>query len=307
MKPPRRRNGQISPVALLLLFALVSLPFVAWLWPDRHAGPTAAGGPRHELIWDVPAGSADAPPTRGMTIGEDGFASVTDAPQLLAVETWGSGTIGFVPDSMATRDVARFLRALPRERLVGAHGDRVTTCTLEGEARYEGRIVLEKGCLRLQHAGAPRPGPIVLGYFGVFRDDEGYLAVGATDGRPEGALRVGEPEAVLGGVGCSNDAPVPAPPELARICGADTLVRLGTIRRLAICSQERVELLERRARDYRIIDDRMRRERAACIASGRSGTTCPPGAAPMPPTDTWGCRMPDGATDRIERALRPSS
>ena len=306
MKPPRHRNGQVSPVALILLFTLLSLPFVAYFWPNgRAASPESPS--RYTLVWDVPPGETDAPPTRGMVLDENGYASVDEAPQVLPVETWGSGTLGFVPDGLATRDVARFLRALPRERSVGPPGDRVATCTLEGEARYEGRIILEKGCLRLQRAGESRPGPIVLGYFGVFRDEEGYLAVGASDGRPEAALRVGEPEAVLGGVGCSKDAPVPAPPELARLCGADTLVRLGTIRRMAICSEERIAELERRASEYRIVDKRMRRERAACLAADGRGAPCPPGAVPMPPTDSWGCRMPAGAAQRIERAMRPGS
>ena len=310
MKTPRNRNGRIPPAALALLLAILALPFVYYLLPDSRIWTDPGfAPPRIELRWEVGSGDEDAPPTVGMVFDDEGRASVGDAPQVLPVETYGPGEIGLFPDPPVQPDVARFILALPHEITLGpnAQRERVSTCTLEGEAQYEGRIVLRDGCLRLQRGGDATPGPVVMGYFAVFRDAENYLTIGAMDGRPEAALRVGEPRAQLSGIGCSKDKPVKAPPALAKLCQAETMIRIGTIRRESICSEDRIADLVKQAVDYRVVSDRLRAENAACIAENGRGAPCPPAAAPLPPPGAQSCRMPEGAAERIERAMRPSA
>ncbi len=155
---------------------------------------------------------------------------------------------------------------------------------MEGQPHYPGRIVLVDGCLRFQDAGTTEPGPLVLGIPSVHRDKEGYLAVGLRDAGPEFEIRVGEPDGVFAGVGCSMDRPVPAPPEVAQVCGVETMRRLGTIKRKRLCTAGELAQLERERENHAKSQKRLRQATAACLARGTPERGCPPPIAPPPPT-----------------------
>ena len=298
----------MPPLALALLCAILALPFVYYILPDPRVGAGFAADQQETVLrWSVPEGDADSPPVRNLETGPSGRPSIRQAPQVLPVETYGPGTVGFVPDQPVAPDVARFVAARPREEALSTSGDRIATCTLEGEATYNGKVVLIDGCLRFQRSGTAEPGPLILGHYAVFRDARDYLTIGSRDGRPEAALRVGEPGAVLRGVGCSKDGPVPAPKELAALCGVREMIRIGSIRRASICSEDRIAALVEQAEHYRIVDDTLRARRAECLARNGQTAPCPPGAAPMSPDLAPECRMPPEGSARIERAMRPAS
>lgn len=290
---PRRlwhsRDWMLIPLGLTVLSA-----FGWWLLDGRT--DAVPNGPSLRTDWAVEPGDEKAPPTVGMAISADGYGTVTDAPRVDAEMVADEG--GRTPPASAVApDVARFIRAWPRKIRLDAPPTGELVCTLEGPARYVGRLVLIDGCLRFQPDNASSPGPLVLaGAAGLFRDERNYLSLGAADASPEYQLRVGEPDGVFVGVGCSMDGPVPAPRDLAEQCGVRQMIQLGTVKRKPACFPAYLERRRQLQRQELAARVRLRRERAACVA--RRGTTagCPPDVVPAnlelfdPP-----CRLPPGA------------
>ena len=284
------RDWMLVPLGALVLMS------AAWSVLDLGA-PARIDPPRYRTDWAVPPGDANAGPTVGMTLSEEGYGTVIDAPAVEApmasVEVGGSVRM----PAVAT-DVARFLRAWPRQVRLDRPPDGMTVCTLEGLPRYAGKLVLVDGCLRFQPENAAAPGPLVLaGAIVLSRDTENYLSVGSPDAPPEYRLRVGERGGVFVGVGCSMDAPVPAPPELARQCGADEMIRLGTIKREPVCSDAYLERRRELQRQERETGARLRRDRDACAQRTGTETGCPPAAFPAnPELFDPPCRLPAGSS-----------
>jgi hypothetical protein len=285
------RDWMLIPLGALVLMA------AGWSLIDLGAGAASDEPPRYRTDWAVSPGDANAGPTVGMTLSEDGYGTVTDAPAVEAPMASAEAR-GSVPVPMVASDVARFVRAWPRQVRLNPPADGMTVCTLEGQPRYAGRLVLIDGCLRFQPANSASPGPLVLaGGAGLSRDADNYLAIGSPDAPPEYRLRVGEPDGVFIGIGCSMDAPVPAPPELARQCGVGEMVRLGTIKRKPVCSRPYLERRRELQRQERETTARLRRDRDACVQGGGTATKCPPAAFPADPElFDPPCRLPAAAS-----------
>lgn len=283
------RDWMLIPLGAIILVSL------GW-WLIGHAIIPESDGPRWRTDWTIEPGEADAGPTVGMTLSAAGYGTVTQAPPVEAAMAPDDGG-GSRQSPDVAPDVARFLRAWPREVRLDRPPGGELVCTLEGPAHYAGKLVLVDGCLRFQAADARSPGPLVLaGATGLFRDEENYLSLGAPAAPREYRLRVGEPGGVLIGVGCSMDGPVPAPRALAEQCGVGQMIRLGTIKRKPVCSSAYLERRRQLQRQEQETTARLRRERAACVARTGAPAGCPPDVIPAnmelfdPP-----CRLPVGA------------
>ena len=297
---PALKSGPARvPLLAKLFFAALPLVLLAvWLLPadlQRMAGGEPYEPPEYEMRWTVKPGDPDAPPTIGMVPTERGFR-VTRAPTRDVTQgDRDTVSVALEAGNPVASDVARFIRALPREVLVEPFdGEYVRSCTLEGPPGYRGRLVLIDGCLRFMDEGSGRPGPLVLAYGMLFRDQDGYLAFGAPQ-QADRSIRVGEPGGRFEGVGCSSDRPVPAPPELAKRCGVATMRRLGTVGRMARCSPERLAQLTRMRLEYDGGSERARAVHDACIERTGSERACPPPMIPPQP-DLYSpdCRVPPG-------------
>lgn len=286
------RGKPMPPLALVLLAGFVAIPFVLYFVPDRWWYGEFGPPPRLVVEMTAPGVTTDAPPTVGMRLEPSEFGTVTDAPRVVAERDPPSSMLGLTSSNTIAPDVARFLRGVPRERWENVPEKRITVCTLEGPPSYSGRIVLIDGCLRFQDEGTEKPGPLVLGIPSVHRDSAGYLAVGMRNGGDEYEIRVGEPEGVFLGVGCSEDRPVQAPPDVARACGVDTLRRLGTIKRKPICSAEDRARIERYRRESGLTAERNEAAKRACREAGTPERLCPPPMPPIPPPPNLSdCRL----------------
>ena len=278
----RGKSGQVPPAALALLAGFVALPFLLYFippnwWRGDFRDPDA---PVTRLQWQPQEGEPATGPTVGMSLGEDGFGTVLDAPALSVTRTSQRG--GFVPDEPIAADVARFIRAIPREVVIEPSRERITTCTLEGPPSYSGKVVLVDGCPRFQDAGSKTPGPLVLGITHIHRDAQGYLALGLLDASPEFEIRFGEPDGIFSGVGCSKDEPVPAPPALAKACKVDTMRRIAVMKRKPLCSKDDIARLAAARTDNEAQQARLRATHESCLATGKPAQQCPPPAAPSP-------------------------
>lgn len=283
----RSRDWMLIPLAAIAILA------AAW-WVITEVLLSRAETRTYHIDWQVDPGDRAAGPTTGMVVEESGYGTVMDVPTVQAPMTGDEGGGPFSEPSIAP-DVARFVRALPREVRTDPAPAGPIVCTLEGLPRYAGRLVLVDGCLRFHHDGEATPGPLVLAPVSLARDKENYLAVGPTDAPPEYRLRVGEPGGVFLGVGCSRDGPVPAPEDLARQCGVDRMIRLGTIKRKPLCSPAYLNRRDLLRREERETAGRLQRAHDACVARTGSQQECPPAAFPPnielfdPP-----CRLPPG-------------
>ena len=286
------RGKSVPPLALLLLASFLALPFVLYFVPDRWWYGEFGPPPRLVVEMTAPGVTTDAPPTVGMRLEPSGYGTVTDAPSVVAERDPPGSMLGLTSGNTIAPDVARFLRGVLQERWENVPQKRITVCTLEGPPSYSGRIVLIDGCLRFQDEGTEKPGPLVLGIPSVHRDSAGYLAVGMRNGGDEYEIRVGEPEGVFLGVGCSEDRPVQAPPDVARACGVDTLRRLGTIKRKPICSAEDRAQIERYRRESGLTAERNEAAKRACWEAGTPERLCPPPMPPIPPPPNLSdCRL----------------
>lgn len=286
------RGNPMPPLALILLATFIAIPFVLYFVPDRWWYGEFGPPPRVVVETFAPVVTTDAPPTVGMRLEPSGFGTVTDALRVVAERAPPGSMIGRTSRDTIAPDVARFLRGVPRERWENVPEKRITVCTLEGPPSYSGRIVLVDGCLRFQNEGSDRLGPLVLGIPSVHRDSKGYLAVGLRNGGEEYEIRVGEPEGVYLGVGCSRDRNVQAPPEIARACGVDTMRRLGTIKRRPICSAEDRAQIERYRRESGLTAEQNEAAKRACREQGTPERRCPPPMPPIPPPPNLSaCRL----------------
>ena len=284
------RGKLMPPLALILLAAFIALPFVLYFVPDRWWYGEFGPPPRLVIEMVRPAAKPGAPPTKGMKVEPSGYGTVTSAPVVLA-ETGSRGRFAErTPPQRIAANVGRYVRGIPRERWENRGSDVITSCTLESPPVYPGRIVLVDGCLRFQDKGSEVPGPLVLGIPSVHRDPDGYLAVGLLDSGAEYAIRVGEPDGVFHGVGCSGDRPITAPPEIARTCDVATIRRLGTIKRKPLCSTEDRARIRRYRRETALTARQIKAAKRACRELGTPDRQCPPPPMPPPP-NLLDCRL----------------
>lgn len=278
------QHGRIAPLALILLFAFLALPFLLYFLPNSWwRGDFGEGPPLRVVEWMTGGKESGGVPTVSMIIGPQGFGTVTEASAVLVRKAPQGSSEGTIPESPIAPDIARFIRALPRERLLNPPKDGMMMCTMEGPPHYQGKVVLVDGCLRFHDEGSVKPGPLVLGIHSVHRDAQNYLAVSLGGAAPEFEIRVGEPGGVFIGVGCSMDDPVPAPPKLAQACGARKMRRLGTIKRERLCSERELAALARTRAEVDVMQNRLRAEHNRCVANGTTANACPPPVAPPPP------------------------
>ncbi len=279
MKPPRNPNGNISPLAIILLIGMLALPplfFFGFLEPDR---PNIAPPVYDALIEAAPAGKTGEP-TQGMALGPDGFGNVDEAPlRIVAADgPQAERTPGISPD------VAAFLRGLVSIEKKGGPApgpDGTVTCTLESPPVWRGKAVLRGGCLVLQVDGQPDR-LIAAPGMAVFRDDEGYLALSTSPYRAQDTIRAGEPEGLFRGIGCSAPNTVPAPEAMAKACRVTEAYNLLGVGRKPLCSPEEIMRLKRQRAAHKADSQRIRAAHESCIADGGNSRSCPPPVIPSP-------------------------
>ena len=296
VKPPRRRDGTISPLALLVLFALVSAPFFAFFWPGDLFRDTSNDyrPPSYAIeLDDLSYALTSAKPTIGMVFQATRFGTVGEAPFARAPmvdRREGEGTM----DGRVSPDVARFVKAWPRARITDEGQTGVTTLDMPTDYGAGAYTILREGCLHAVSPASAEP-LLLVGAWGpsMFRDPEGYLATGRYDGAEEYRLRVGE----RGG----RIALAPVPDErlenveaLRELCGDAPIALLGETKRLPDCSAtilateaERQRHLEAAAREALETNRECKAEydRLAEAQRRRGGrVTPPPSCYPMPPS-----------------------
>lgn len=304
----RSRDWMLIPLGALALCVCAFLAF-AWMGLDLpFDGREPFDPPRYETTWRVEPGNPDAPPPRGMTVSRAGFGTVTTAPAALAEEAPHETPLGRWDLPIVQPEVARFIRAFPTRRWLNPPEDGMVTCTLEAPPVFRGRLVLRGGCVLFDHADAAEPDAIALLSGGnLFRDPEGYLAFGLREGFAEYRLRVGEEDRYFEGAGCSRPVYLPAPPELARICGAERMINIATAKRVPACSQATLERIEAEVHEMAELNARLSREHAVCRAANGPHAPCPPSIAPAPPSLLApSCRIPDETRERLARSLQSS-
>ena len=296
MKPPRRRNGTISPIALLILFALISAPLVTFFWPrDLFRDTSNDYRPASYAVElaDLSYAQSDTEPTIGMNLEASRFGTITDAPFVRAPmidPREGEGK----SDGRLAPDVARFVKAWPYARVMDEGQEGLTTLDMPTDFGAGAYLTLRKGCLHAVSPASPQPFLLVsLSGQSVFRDPEGYLAIGRYDGAEEYRLRIGE----RGG----RIALAPVPDErlegvegLRKLCGDAPVALLGEAKRLPDCSAtilateaERQRHLEAAAREALETNRECKAEydRLADAQRRRGGRiTPPPSCYPMPPS-----------------------
>jgi hypothetical protein len=277
------RDWMLIPLGLLTIAAagLLTLQWIGFDLPFDGREPHDP--PRYETIWLVQPGDPDAPPTIGMTVDGAGFGTVLTAPAVLADEAPLHTPPGRWDHPIVQPEIARFIRAVPVRRWLNPPEDGMTTCTLEGPPVFKGRLILRNGCVLFDHDDPAEADAVALLSGGnLFRDSENYLAFGLREGFPEFRLRIGEEGGHFKSAGCSQPAYLQAPPELARICGAERMINIITAKRVPTCSQTTLERIEDEVRENVELNQRLRRENAACRASKGLHASCPPSAAPAP-------------------------
>ena len=279
MKPPRNPNGNISPLAIILLIAMLALPplfFFGVLGEDRQS----IAPPVYDALIEAAPGGKSGEPTQGMAVGPDGFGNVDEAP-LRIVPSDGpqqKRTPGISPD------IAAFLRGLVSIEKAGGPApgpDGTVICTLEGPPVWRGKAVLRGGCLVLQVEGQPDR-LIAAPGMAVYRDDEGYLALSTSPYRAQDTIRAGEPEGLFRGIGCSAPHTVPAPEALAKACRVTEAYNLLGAGRKPLCSPEEAVRLKRQRAAYEADAKRIRNTHEGCIADGGNARSCPPPVIPPP-------------------------
>lgn len=295
----------------LLIGSWVFLALLAWFdpfgWGRRDPPPMSPP----ELILVTPMPGLALP--RDVRLIGDGFGArfavgaIAEVPrrygttdQLMRTSFAGSGGPQSLTEALSLPGEAFIAEVGPAVRVVPILSGNYTNWSpdratvdlpepAEAELRgpREGRLVLERGCLRLGPAGP-------LAIFGsransVFLDDGGWLVVGNLVGTE--SLRVGE-------VGMIATAAIPASPSVngplkalrAQCGGNPEAVVIDHLYRIPVCDLTPAQVAENRAAmnaNQRAISDRMAeamRERITpCLASGKSEAQCRREIPPMPP------------------------
>lgn len=272
--------ARVPRLAVIVLIALASAPLLFWganRWDARQA--EAVQEARDRVVVATGGPSSSNPPTRGMTLGRDGFGTILAAPEVIARED------GLTLDRVETiaASVSRFIRGVPVTVPEEGGGGEPRICTLEAPPIWRGRLVLVDGCLRIQEEGKSAPGPLLLASVALYRDADDYLTVSIDAGLARGEIRVGAPNVRFTGVGCSMDAPVPAPTFLVKACGVKEMRRVSAMERRRYCTTEDFARQAQMRRQHETAQRRLEATRASCIARGQAAASCPPGVAPSPP------------------------
>ncbi|WP_162935693.1 hypothetical protein [Tsuneonella amylolytica] len=227
-----------------------------------------------------------------MTLSARGYGTVTDAPAVVvSTEETPPAPIA---DTRPAADVAAFVSAWAVLERNIAVPDRPLICTLEGTGPARGRVILREGCLKVAFAGGPEQ-PLLPLNARLFRDADGFLALGAPDRAADRSVRVGEPDASILVASCPLPDTVAPPRSYAKTCGTAPMVVAALVGRRPLCSDRILEERERMEREEEITARRIKAEADACKAAGRKA--CPPGVIPrLPPLtdDTAACRLPAG-------------
>lgn len=304
----RGKPGQIPPAALVLLALFLALPFALYFLPRSGIGHQSWEPPRYETRWAVEGGDSASAPTRGMTLGPAGFGTIGEAPSVNATQAAPGASLGKVGDPPVAADVAQFLAAYPVRRWLNPPEDGVMTCTLEGPMVWRGHLELRDGCLLFIDDDDPAPALALIAGAGVFRDPEGYLAVGLADGEAQYRLRVGERGGIFEGHGCSRPNYIAAPAGLAKTCGVDRMVNIAQVFREPQCSSDTLERMLAQRDDYRRNEDARKAAEAQCRAdqanrpTGSPAIPCQPAPPPLPVPGELafpGCKLPDGFRERL--------
>lgn len=308
LEPDRRSR---STWLGLLTGSWVFLALLAWLdpfgWGRRDPPPL----PPPELILITPKPGLALP--RDVGLVGDGFGArfavgaIGDAPrrygttdQLMRTSFAGAGGPQSLTEALSLPGQAFIAEVGPALRVVPILSGNYPNWAPESRTfdlpepadtawrgPQEGRVVLERGCLRLGPAGplailGPRANA-------VFVDDAGWLVVGNLVGTE--SLRIGE-------TGMVATAPLPDEPgvtgplqALRTQCGGNPeAVVIERVFRTPVCDLTPAQVAENRAAmnaNQRAISDRMAevmRERLSpCLASGKSEAQCRREIPPMPP------------------------
>jgi len=184
-----------------------------------------------ELI--EPAATTLTRPTRGMTIGSDGFGTVLSAPERRLDPSpsplpAGEPTLAAEPPVAAK--VAGFVRLLARLAPVPP-SNQLVNFSLEEPAPHFGTIILRDGCLKLAEPGEPHA--ILPAGAKLYIDDEGFLTAGLIANGTATNPRLGEPAWWTGGTRLRVDPAAVARvrskcgPGAARIIGPGQSVAAG--------------------------------------------------------------------------------
>lgn len=293
----------MPPLALALLAAFVIGIPLAFLGPGlpRHwEGPPE---PLYSVV-DVPPGASTSDgPTVGMIQSISGYGTVATAPALAGV----SSDLPPPPptDTLPAPDVAGFIAAWARLERNPAAPDRVFTCNLMETAPGRGRVTLREGCLKVTFGDGPER-PLLPLNARLFRDPQGYLALGSPDRPDEYSVRVGEPDASILVASCPVPDTVAPPPAYAKRCGSEPMVVAAQVGRRPVCSARFLAERARMEREEAATATRIKAEADACKASGRN--SCAPDVIPRMPPITDGnapCRLPAGYRSSQRSSTQP--
>ena len=313
MKPPRNKNGRISPWALAVLLAVIVLPIALFRLPDlTRIGEPQPRPPSYRVeLLDLDRSNGDSTPTVGMSVEQTGFGTITNAPALRAPMVdprVGRGAIS----GQAHSDIARFVHIWPQAILLD-EGVRPQVSTLDlrpEDYSSGGRLILRDGCLRIIKQGWEQERLLVLSRpFDLFRDEQGYLAIGQKGGADENRLRIGESGGQIT-VDPAQDEQLEGIAEFRELCGDAPVALLAQAKRLPDCSAAFLEKDEAQAARYRTAFEAQKEAALACQAANERRSAeeqakggprtppvpCPPFLSPPPVPEGIGseiCRHPD--------------
>lgn len=282
----------MPPLALVLLAAfMIGVP-LAFFGPGLLRQWEGPPEPLYRVIDVSPGASTGDAPTAGMTVSSAGFGTVTEAPALIGIS---SDLPPPTPtDTRPATDVAGFVAAWARLERNPAAPDLPRTCTLEGTGPARGRVTLRDGSLKVAF-GDQSERPLLPLNARMFRDPQGYLALGAPDRPDEYSVRVGEPDATILVASCPVPDTVVPPSAYAQRCGSEPMVVAAQVGRRPVCSARFLAERARMEREEAATAVRIKGEADACKAEERKA--CPPDVIPrMPPLtdENAPCRLPAG-------------
>ncbi|ANU06692.1 hypothetical protein [Paraurantiacibacter namhicola] len=304
------RNWMLVPLIL-------AVPVVAFIyvWLDPYGPPEGSESrpPTFEVFLpDLWPGDPDSEPTRGMDFVASIYGTVIEAPVLRAGMVDARVGRGSTSGTVA-EDVARFVRAWPSVTVLD-EGVRPEYSTLEMRPEHSATgatLLLREGCLRARKEGWDEEHLVIpFGPIDLFRDAQGYLAVGQPDGAAEYQLRIGEPGGLVW-LSPVDDAQLEGVAAFREACGdAPIALMTGTPKRLPDCSAAFLAIEAEKQRHYDAAYAAQKDEAEACraanesraaVESKRVGPRTPPAPCPPllntpPPIEAIGgdvCRHPD--------------